>query len=69
MGAMLNNIIYPGTFDPINNGHTDLINRATKMCDQVIVAIAGNSSKTPTLSLAEAGRACRTSSEPPERHC
>lgn len=53
MGAMLNNIIYPGTFDPITNGHTDLIHRATKMCDQVIVAIAGNSGKSPTLSLAE----------------
>lgn len=42
--------IYPGTFDPITNGHVDIIARATRMFDKVIVAIAGSSSKTTTFS-------------------
>ncbi|WP_404341117.1 pantetheine-phosphate adenylyltransferase [Pseudoalteromonas mariniglutinosa] len=45
--------IYPGTFDPLTNGHTDLIQRAAKMFDTVIVAIAHNPSKQPCFSLAE----------------
>nr|WP_136252783.1 pantetheine-phosphate adenylyltransferase [Ningiella ruwaisensis] len=49
-----NNIaIYPGTFDPITNGHADLIERAANMFDQVIVAIASNPSKKPLFSLEE----------------
>jgi pantetheine-phosphate adenylyltransferase len=40
-------VIYPGTFDPITNGHLDLIQRATKLFDRVIVAIARNDSKQP----------------------
>lgn len=40
-------VIYPGSFDPITNGHLDLIQRATKLFDQVIVAIARNDSKQP----------------------
>src|SRR5947209_19221749 len=39
--------IYPGSFDPITNGHLDLIGRATKLFDKVIVAIARNESKQP----------------------
>jgi pantetheine-phosphate adenylyltransferase len=39
--------IYPGSFDPITNGHLDLIERAVKMFDRVIVAIARNESKQP----------------------
>ena len=39
--------IYPGTFDPITNGHTDLVERAAKMFDKVIVAIAFNPNKKP----------------------
>jgi pantetheine-phosphate adenylyltransferase len=46
-------VIYPGTFDPITNGHTDIIQRAAKMFDTVVVAIAGNASKTPIFPLAE----------------
>lgn len=42
--------IYPGTFDPITNGHTDLVERAAKLFEKVIVAIATNPSKAPTLS-------------------
>lgn len=43
--------IYPGTFDPITNGHVDVIERALKVFDEVIVAIALNESKTPYFSL------------------
>jgi pantetheine-phosphate adenylyltransferase len=39
--------IYPGSFDPITNGHLDLIERAVKLFDRVIVAIARNESKQP----------------------
>ena len=45
--------IYPGTFDPITNGHTDLIQRATHLFDKVIVAIAAGSSKQPVFNLEE----------------
>jgi pantetheine-phosphate adenylyltransferase len=45
--------IYPGTFDPITNGHSDLVQRATRMFERVIVAVAANPSKTPTFSLEE----------------
>lgn len=44
--------IYPGTFDPITNGHTDLVERAAKLFDHVIVAIAANTQKGPMLDLA-----------------
>lgn len=43
-------IIYPGTFDPLTKGHTDLIERAAKLFDRVIVAIAANSGKSPLFS-------------------
>lgn len=45
--------IYPGTFDPITKGHTDLVKRATKLFDTVIVAVAGNPSKRPVFTLPE----------------
>ena len=45
--------IYPGTFDPITNGHADLIQRAANMFDEVVVAIAANPSKQPLFSLEE----------------
>ena len=37
--------VYPGTFDPITNGHTDLAKRAAKIFDKVIIAVAENPSK------------------------
>ncbi len=43
--------IYPGTFDPITNGHADLVQRAALRFDQVIVAVAGSGSKGPCFSL------------------
>lgn len=45
--------IYPGTFDPITNGHLDLITRAAKIFDQVVLAIASNPSKKPLFNLIE----------------
>jgi pantetheine-phosphate adenylyltransferase len=45
--------VYPGTFDPITNGHTDLITRSLQVFDKVIVAIALNPSKHPLFDLAD----------------
>jgi pantetheine-phosphate adenylyltransferase len=45
--------IYPGSFDPLTNGHLDVLQRATKLFDRVIVAIARNDSKNPLFSLEE----------------
>lgn len=45
--------IYPGTFDPITNGHIDLVERAACLFDQVIVAVAVNTSKATTFSADE----------------
>ncbi len=45
--------IYPGTFDPITNGHIDIIERASVLFDEVVVALATNSQKTPLFSEAE----------------
>lgn len=47
---MSNIAIYPGTFDPITKGHTDLIERAARLFDEVIVAVALNAQKTPCFS-------------------
>lgn len=44
---MLRRAIYPGTFDPITNGHKDLVRRAAGIFDEVVVAIAANPGKTP----------------------
>ena len=46
-------VIYPGSFDPLTNGHLDLIQRAAKLFDQVIVAVARNDGKSPLFSLAQ----------------
>lgn len=45
--------LYPGTFDPITNGHTDLVRRASRLFDRVIVAIATNPAKKPLFDLKE----------------
>ena len=44
-------VIYPGTFDPVTNGHTDLVGRAARVFDKVIVAIAESPHKTPRFDL------------------
>ena len=47
--------IYPGTFDPVTNGHRDLVQRASRLCDQVVVAVAegGSGTKAPVFTLDE----------------
>jgi pantetheine-phosphate adenylyltransferase len=48
---MKRNAMYPGTFDPITNGHQDLVRRAAGIFDRVIVAIAANPNKAPLFTL------------------
>jgi pantetheine-phosphate adenylyltransferase len=45
--------LYPGTFDPIHNGHLDLIRRALKLVDRLVIGVAINSGKGPMFSLEE----------------
>jgi len=45
--------IYPGTFDPITNGHSDIVSRATNLFDKVIVAVAKSTSKTTAFTIDE----------------
>lgn len=46
-------ILYPGTFDPITNGHVDLVTRATKLFDEVVIAVASGHHKKPLFSFEE----------------
>ena len=46
-------VVYPGTFDPPTNGHIDLIERAARLFDRVVVAIASSEKKTPLFTLEE----------------
>lgn len=43
--------VYPGTFDPIHNGHIDIVRRATRVADRLIIAVAANIGKDPLLTL------------------
>ena len=45
--------VYPGSFDPVTNGHLDLIQRSSTLFDKVIVAILGNTDKTPLFTIEE----------------
>jgi len=45
--------VYPGSFDPVTNGHLDIIDRAAKLCDKLIVAVLKNRSKTPVFTMEE----------------
>lgn len=45
--------IYPGSFDPVHNGHIDVIERAAKLCDRIIVAVAENHAKSELFSMEE----------------
>ncbi|HTD87558.1 MAG TPA: pantetheine-phosphate adenylyltransferase [Candidatus Binatia bacterium] len=45
--------IYPGSFDPLTNGHLDLVERTTKLFDRVVVAVARSESKNPLFTLEE----------------
>ncbi len=46
-------VVYPGSFDPLTNGHLDVLQRAARLFDRVIIAVASNESKTPLFTLAE----------------
>lgn len=48
--------IYPGSFDPLTNGHLDVIDRASRLFDRVVVAVAENEGKKPLFTLAERQR-------------
>ncbi|MFP5441883.1 MAG: pantetheine-phosphate adenylyltransferase [Gammaproteobacteria bacterium] len=50
---MQKRVVYPGTFDPITNGHCDLVERAARMFDYVIVAVADSQKKGPLFALDE----------------
>jgi len=49
----MRSVVYPGTFDPITNGHTDLICRAARLCDRVVVAVAEDTHKQPAFDIHE----------------
>ena len=48
---MSSGVMYPGTFDPMTNGHAEIVQRAAGMFDRVIVAVAASPAKTPLLDL------------------
>ena len=56
--------IYPGSFDPITNGHVDLIHRACKLFDKVIIAITQNTNKDSFLSIDQRVKVVETAIEP-----
>jgi pantetheine-phosphate adenylyltransferase len=53
VSANLRRIVYPGTFDPITNGHIDVVGRALQLFDEVVLAIAADSTKKPLFSIEE----------------
>ena len=56
--------LYPGTFDPIHNGHTDIIGRAVKLVDKLILGVAINTGKGPMFSLEERVAIVEEAAEP-----
>ncbi len=46
-------VIYPGTFDPVTNGHIDVIKRATELFDEIVVTVAKNPTKSPMFTVTE----------------
>lgn len=57
---MTQTALYPGTFDPMTNGHVDLVQRAARRFDHVLVAVAGSGSKTPCFPLEQRIELART---------
>ncbi|HAK62200.1 MAG: pantetheine-phosphate adenylyltransferase [Pseudomonadota bacterium] len=55
--------VYPGTFDPIHNGHIDIIQRATRLVDKLVIAVAINEDKGPLFSLQERVEMMRAETE------
>src|SRR3990167_8541728 len=55
--------LYPGTFDPIHNGHTDIIGRAVKLVDKLVIGVAINAGKGPLFTLDERVEILRSETE------
>jgi len=55
--------VYPGSFDPVTNGHLDIIRRGTRLFDRVIIAVLENEGKAPLFSVAERMEILRTTTE------
>jgi pantetheine-phosphate adenylyltransferase len=60
--------LYPGTFDPIHNGHTDIIGRAVKLVDKLVIGVAINAGKGPLFSLEERVEIVEQAVEPLRTH-
>ncbi len=60
--------LYPGTFDPIHNGHLDILTRAVKLVDKLVIGIGINNEKGPMFSLDERVALARLETEPLTRH-
>ncbi len=58
-GPKLKKVVYPGTFDPITNGHIDLVHRAAHLFDSVVLAVAASPRKKPLFTLDERVELCR----------
>ena len=57
--------LYPGTFDPVTNGHLDIIGRAVKLVDKLVVGVARNDDKGPLFTTDERVQMLETAVEPP----
>lgn len=57
--APIKKVVYPGTFDPITNGHIDLVQRASYLFDYVVVAVAASPKKKPLFTLEERVQLCQ----------
>lgn len=55
----MNTVVYPGTFDPITNGHQNLVERAAKIFDRIIIAVAASPKKRPLLPLEQRVSLCQ----------
>ena len=58
--------VFPGSFDPLTNGHLDLISRASRLCGKLIVAVLSNASKQPLFSVQERVEMMRESANLPD---
>jgi pantetheine-phosphate adenylyltransferase len=56
--------LYPGTFDPIHNGHLDVLSRAVKLVDKLVIGVAVDTGKAPLFSLEERMEIAREETEP-----
>ena len=56
--------LYPGTFDPITNGHLDIISRAARLADRLVVGVAMNAGKSPIFSIEERAELVRAEIDP-----